>query len=149
MVASGEIVGKGRVARGEFRNIEAVAATSAFTTLPIADVTSEVSSRVVLKDNLEAPIQKGQVIGIVEIIKNGKVVGSVDALALRPVGVGGPLSIIGIPDSFIYGVAKFFGALLLIVFLLRIRAVRLKNRRKCKNKTNPRLAFSLRGKNVR
>ncbi|QAT42259.1 D-alanyl-D-alanine carboxypeptidase family protein [Aminipila luticellarii] len=115
-VRKGEALGETKVSRGTMRNVEMIAEKTAYVTVPAKKAeASEVRTKVIKEQKIEAPVFKGQKIGTIEIYKGNILIGQVDAVAAVSVDKGGPLSFLGISDRASYVLA---GCFLIIIVLL-------------------------------
>ncbi len=134
-IKQGEEVGKVRVKRGEHRNVEAVAESSASITArkgtDLSDVRTEFE-----KMELEAPVKKGDKIGVAKVYHGDQLVSQTNVLAKETVEKGGPLSYFGIPDWMAVMLYIALAILILIAVILRRlgRGGRRRKRRKRKSK---------------
>ena len=93
----GSDVAKIRVKRGEVRKVQAVAAEDIAATITKEEDYSNVDTEII-KAELKAPVKKGDVVGKVKVLYDGKVINQKNLIAAETVQKGGFLSIFGIPD---------------------------------------------------
>jgi len=93
----GSEVTKIRVKRGEVRKVQAVAAEDIAATITKEEDYSNVDTEII-KAELKAPVKKGDVVGKVKVLYDGKVINQKKLIAAETVEKGGFLSIFGIPD---------------------------------------------------
>lgn len=132
VIKKGEEVDKVRVKRGEHRNVMGVAADTAAVTVTkgtgIDDVTTEFKGK-----ELQAPVKKGDKVGVVKVYNGKELVSQTDVLAAETIEKGGPLSYIGIPDwlaILIYIAAVLIFLMMLLVWAMRRQAKKRKRRRR-------------------
>lgn len=135
VVKKGEEVDKVRVKRGEHRNVMGVAAEAAAVTVTkgtgIDDVTTQFKPK-----ELQAPVKKGDKVGVVKVYNGKELVSQADVLAAETIEEGGPLSYIGIPDwlaILIYIAAALIFLMLLLIWAMRRQAKKRKRRRRAAN----------------
>jgi D-alanyl-D-alanine carboxypeptidase (penicillin-binding protein 5/6) len=106
----------------------ATAADEGFVILPEGASASLVTTKCVYTDNLQAPIAKGQKIGVVEMYIADDLSGKVDLIAAEAVEEGWFLSFLGITNfqTIIIGVVLA----LIVIFYLVILSLRIKNKKK-------------------
>ena len=127
----GSKVAKIRVKRGEVRKVQAVAAEDIAATITKEEDYSKVDTEIV-KAELKAPVKKGDVVGKVKVLYDGKVINQKKLIAAETVEKGGFLSIFGIPDwlaPFVY-IAVVLLALIIFINSRLKAARRAKARRK-------------------
>ena len=114
---AGSEVAKIRVKRGEVRKVQAVAAEEIAATITKEEDYSNVDTEIV-KYDLKAPVKKGDVVGKVKVLYDGKVINQKLLIAAETIEKGGFLSIFGIPDwlaPFVYITV----ILLLLIILIK------------------------------
>lgn len=116
-IKKGESLGKIKVIKGAVRNVEIVAAKSSYLTRLQNKADLKVNTKVMIDNEVAAPVSKGQKVGKVEIYTGNILVDAVDVVTVKQVDKGGILSVIGIPDSFSH-ILKI--ALLVIIVLFAI-----------------------------
>lgn len=126
---AGTILGEIPVKHGTDRKVEVVAAETGYATLPIEASESSLETKIVLDDKVEAPVAKGQKVGVVEIYQSGDLVGQVDAITKSEIKEGGILSIIGISDKTAVLIERIFASIFILVILLLAAYILLKRRR--------------------
>jgi len=113
-IDAGTDMGEVQVKKGAVRSVETVTDSDGYVTLPPEASDSVVTTKVVMNDEIRAPIAKGDQVGVVEIYEGSELVTTVDILATASVDEGGILSTIGIPDA----TAKIIFTILCIVLVL-------------------------------
>lgn len=116
-IKEGDSFGKIKVIKGAVRNVEIVAAKSSYLTILQNKADLKVNTKVMIDNEVAAPVSKGQKVGKVEIYTGNILVDTVDVVTVKEVDKGGILSVIGIPDSFSH-ILKI--ALLVIIVLFAI-----------------------------
>lgn len=131
IVSDAEQVGKVRVKRGAHRNVPALAAETASVTVEkgkdIKNVHTEFE-----KLELEAPVKKGDKIGVIKVYYGDRLMSQTDAVAGKTIEEGGPLSYIGIPDwlaVLIYIAAIIIVLMIVILIVLNRRPGSKRSRR--------------------
>lgn len=115
---------------GTTNKVMAVAAEDGYVNLPEGASASLVTTKCIYSDNLTAPIEKGQKIGVAEIYLAEDLVGKVDLVAAEKVQEGWFLSFLGITNfqTIVIGVVLA----LLLVFAVAILCMRRNNKKKQK-----------------
>ena len=113
-IDAGTDMGEVQVKKGAVRSVETVTDSDGYVTLPPEASDSVVTTKVVMNDEIRAPIAKGDQVGVVEIYEGSELVTTVDILATASVDEGGILSTIGIPDA----TAKIIFTILCIILVL-------------------------------
>ena len=116
-------VTKVRVKRGEVRKVEAVAAEDIAATITKEQEHSKIDTEIV-KAELKAPVKKGDVVGKVKVLYDGKVINQKKLIAAETVEKGGFLSIFGIPDwlaPFVYIAVVLLALIIFINSRLKAR----------------------------
>lgn len=117
IVEKAEKVGKVRVKRGAHRNVPAVAQGPASVTVEkgedIKNVHTEFEKR-----KLQAPVKKGDQVGIIKVYDGDRLMSQVDAVAGKTIEEGGPLSRIGIPDWLAVLIYIAAGIIILMIIIL-------------------------------
>lgn len=142
-MGAGTELGEIKVNRGSVNRVGVTVADDVFATLPIEASTELVNTKVVLEPAVQAPVEIGQKVGVVEIYEGEKLVGEVDAVTTGKVEEGGVLSIIGLTDSTAEKVIKVAFSLFVIILILFIAYIILK-RRQIKKRRKRREARNLR-----
>lgn len=125
---SGTILGEIPVKRGTERKVQVVARGDSYATLPIEASDSVVNTKIILDDKVQAPIAKGQKVGVVEIYEGDQLAATVDAVTASDIPEGGILSIIGISEETGKVIERLFTGILLFVILIFAAYVVLKRR---------------------
>lgn len=125
---AGTILGEIPVKRGTERKVQVVALNEAYATLPMEASESVINTKIVLDNQVRAPIAKGAKVGTVEIYEGDRLVGTVDAVTAGDIPEGGILSIIGINDETAKVLERGFAGVLILVVLLFAAYVVLKRR---------------------
>lgn len=113
---AGKNLGTVNVKKGEIKTVDALLSKDVSVTLPLEASADVLSTKVVLNDFVRAPVEKGQVIGTLEVYEGETLITTCSALAAKDIKVGGLLSYVGIPDK----TAKKIGIGVLTVFLLLV-----------------------------
>lgn len=115
---------------GATNKVMAVAAEDGYVNLPEGASASLVTTKCIYSDNLNAPIEKGQIIGVAEIYIADDLVEKVDLVAAEKVQKGWFLSFLGITNfqTIVIGVVLS----LLVIFAVAILYMRIKNKKKQK-----------------
>ena len=124
----GTILGEIPVKHGEKGKVQVIAREDAYATLPTEASSSIVNTKIKLDDKVQAPVAKGQKVGVVEIYEGDKLVRQVDAVTAGDIKEGGILSIIGISDETAKIIEKIFSAVVILIVLLLTAYVVLKRR---------------------
>ena len=140
---AGTELGDIKVNRGSVKRVGVVVADDVYATLPIEASVEVVNTRVVLDDNVKAPVLLGQKVGVVEVYEGDKLVGEVDAITTDQVEAGGILSFIGLTDSTVEIIKLIAITIVGIILLLFIIYILLK-RRQVKRKRMRRESRNLR-----
>lgn len=99
VVSEGTDMGSVTVKHGAVREVNTLTVGERYVLLPSEASTSVVTTKVVWNEDITAPIEKGQVLGVVEIYEGGVLDSTVDIAAAEYVSEGGILSYIGIEDA--------------------------------------------------
>jgi D-alanyl-D-alanine carboxypeptidase (penicillin-binding protein 5/6) len=124
----GTILGEIQVKQGSVKKVQVIAKEDAYATLAAEASTSMVKTKIKLDEKVQAPVDKGQKVGVVEIYEGDQLVGTVDAVTAEAIPKGGVLSIIGISDESAKIIERIFSAVLLLIVLLFAAYVILKRR---------------------
>lgn len=136
VVAKGENFGRVRVKMGANRTVTAEAEDEASVTIRDDGQVPETETKFE-KRELEAPVKRGDKVGVIKVYQEGELVSQVDAVAEQSVERGGPLSYFGIPDWL--AIAIYIAAgLLFLIFLLNYRMKRHIRRRRPQRATKKR-----------
>lgn len=120
VVTAGEEVGKVRVKRGAKTTIVAYAAEDGLAYLPKEASRSLLRGEAVVREDVEAPVKAGDVIGVYEIYMQDELVNTIDLVAGEDVAVGWLPSYIGISNR----VTIIMGCVLaLVILFLLVRAI--------------------------
>ncbi len=120
VISAGENAGKVRVKHGAQTSIKACAAEDGFAYLPKAGSKSLISSKVVMNDDVEAPLKKGDVVGVYKVYVGDEIVNEIDLVAKQNVETGWILSYLGISNK---ATAVIVLVLVLLIALLIVRSV--------------------------
>ena len=123
----GEEMGAARVHHGAKLHVKAVLAANAVATLS-SDASENLVKAKTKMDKVTAPVKKGQKVGTLYVTAGGDVLNEVDLVAACDVAKGGPLSVIGIPDSIAKWILRIAAVIFAIVLLLLLLYVLLKRR---------------------
>ena len=118
--------------------VRAIASESGLVNLPDGASASLVTTECVYTDNLTAPIEKGQKVGVVEIYIAGDLYRTVDLVAASDISEGWFLSDFGISNlqTVIIGAVLFIA----IVFAVTILVLRAHNKRRSSARRKAKLA---------
>jgi len=124
---AGEAAGKVSIGHGSRLKVDAVAKKGIYATMSNEGSDSLVSKKVVMRDDLTAPVKKGTKAGVVDLYADGEKVGQGTLVVSESVSRGGPWTAIGISDM----TALMIGIILaiLLALLILILNLRRKNRR--------------------
>ena len=125
IVKAGKKVGKARVRGGVWTSVAAYTATKGFAYVPPEGSDALIQTRVVLDDDLTAPLRDGDKIGEYRIYVADELKGTVDLIIRKNIDVGWPPSQIFISNAVTVGI----GVLILLILLLVIRIIHVKKRR--------------------
>lgn len=98
VVEAGQSEGTARVKHGEETMVDAVTGSDCVVYLPKQGSKELITTEVVLDTDTEAPVEKGQKIGTLNVYIAGEISTKVDLVAAKSIGVGMLPSYIGIPD---------------------------------------------------
>ena len=100
-----------------------------YVTLPVQASQSLINTEIVMNEDVEAPIELGQVLGRVEIYEGSSLIGEVPIIATLEIEEGMFLSRFGVEDSITKKVIKYLtiaggivGFLIFVFIILIIRA---------------------------
>ena len=124
----GEIFGEAKVKGGAQNKVEAAAAEAGLVNLPEGASASLVTTSVVYKEEIKAPVKKGDIVGKVEIFLADEKVRDIDLKATKNVKEGWFLSAIGISN--LQTILIFAVLAIILAFYITILVLRAKNRRK-------------------
>lgn len=124
----GEIFGEAKVKGGAQNKVEAAAAEAGLVNLPEGASASLVTTSVVYKEEIKAPVKKGDIVGKVEIFLADEKVRDIDLKATKNVKEGWFLSAIGISN--LQTILIFVVLAIILAFYITILVLRAKNRRK-------------------
>ena len=124
----GDSFGKVKLKGGAVNKVEAVAADDGYINLPEGVSASLVTTECVYTDNLKAPVQEGQRIGVVQIYIAGELKKTVDLLAAENIEEGWFLSDFGISNFQTILIGVFLG--IILIAFIAIMSLRIKNKRK-------------------
>lgn len=130
VVGKNKAMGKVRIKHGAKTRLETYTSEIGYAYLPKEASESLISTRVVMRDDMEAPVKKGDVVGTLEIYAADELVNEVDLIVKENVEEGWFTSYLGISNfaAVIIGAAA---ALLLILFVW-ISIIRMRYRRRKK-----------------
>ena len=124
----GDEFGSAKVKNGADNKVAAIAAKDGFVNLPEGASASLVTTKCIYSDTLSAPIQKGQLVGSVEIYLAEDLCGKVDLVAAENVEKGWFLSTIGITNFQTILIGVFLATILLFAVVILI--LRAKNKKR-------------------
>lgn len=114
IVTKGKEVGKARIKHGEKTSIPAFTSEVGYAYLPKQASDTLISTKVAIKNNLEAPIKKGDELGTYQIYVAGELVNEITLIANEDVETGWFTSYLGISN---------FAAVIIFVLLLVFIAI--------------------------
>ena len=136
VLSQGDDLGEIEVKRGAVKTVKVAVATDIFTTIPMEADDSYVTTKLVMKEEIVAPVAKNQVVGTIQVYEGEELVGEYDAVAVDTVEEGGMLAVFGIDNATakkIYiGVALFFLAIIGLIALYVVMKKRQIARRKAR-----------------
>ena len=134
----GDAFGKVKLKGGAVNKVRAIASEAGLVNLPDGASASLVTTECVYTDNLTAPIEKGQKVGVVEIYIAGDLYRTVDLVAASDISEGWFLSDFGISNlqTVIIGAVLF----IVIVFAITILVLRAHNKRRRSARRKAKLA---------
>ena len=141
----GDVLYEQKVKRGDLAKVDLGLDSDLKITVDRNSKPSEtVTTKVIIdKQNLDgrkikAPIKKGTALGQIIVYNNGKKVASRDLVTMENVKKGGPLSYIGIADENVFEffliLAGAIAALIVIIFIIKIRRQINRERRRARNR---------------
>ena len=130
VVGKDKEMGKVRVKHGAKTRLETYTAETGYAYLPKEASESLISTRVVMRDDVEAPVKRGEIVGTLEIYAADELVNEVDLIIKESVEEGWFTSYLGISNfaAIIIGVVVF----LLVCLFVWITIVRIRYRRRKK-----------------
>ncbi len=127
-MTAGTSVGQIPVKKGAFNKIGVVLAEDIFATIPATAEDSAISTKVVLDESVQAPVQAGQAVGKVQVYEGDRLVAEYDAVAAGEVPEGGVLSNFGIEDAVAKKIYMFFAVCFILLAVLISTYIELKRR---------------------
>ena len=124
----GEIFGEAKVTGGAQNKVEAAASEAGLVNLPEGASASLVTTKVTYKEDLKAPVKKGDTVGKVEIFLADEKVRDIALKATKSVKEGWFLSAIGISN--LQTILIFAVLALILAFYITIVVLRAKNKRR-------------------
>lgn len=121
---------EGYLLGGATNKVHSMAAGDGYINLPEGASVSLVTTKIVYDENLTAPIEQGQKIGVAEIYLADDKVREIDVLAAEPVEEGWFLSMYGITNLQTILICAGLALLLLLVLTIAILRARNKKRKK-------------------
>ena len=134
--SKGNSTGKIKIKGGERNYVKVYAKEDLYVDLPKEGEESLLETRSVVEGDVVAPVEKGTVVGKMEVLEAGEVTATVPIIVGSDVKKGGPLSKIGISDYMLKYMGCILGGLLVIFIIIRIRIgiVKKKRRERMKRK---------------
>ena len=132
----GTVFGEAKLKGGATNHVEAAAAEDGFINLPEGASASLVTTQITYKEDLKAPISKGDVIGKVEIYLADDKVREISLVATKDIEKGWFLSGLGISN--LQTILIFALLLQIFAFFVTISIVRVRNQKKAKRKRQER-----------
>lgn len=126
VAAPKEYVAKVKVKHGSKLRVETYAKEGAYVTIPKDADETIVTSKVIMNEDIKAPIKAGTVVGTIELSSGGDVVGTEDLVISESVKEGGPWTYIGISDRMMLIIV---GIILIIIILTIIKKSHRKKKR--------------------
>lgn len=139
-------LGKIKVNKGAENEVALVTATDGYATVPIDQTDENLTKVVKISENVDAPVDEGQVVGTVDFFQGDICLSSVNVVAKKNVELGGALAVFGVSNKSavkIYsGVGIFIGlAGVAIATLLFIRYKNIKRRKQRRAERAMRIAM--------
>lgn len=122
-------LGTAQVKRGAVREVDIHLKDNAYATLPIEASGSVLRTELKLPEKIEAPIQKNQEVGTLEVYEGSNLISSVPVLADQAVGKGTLLSAVGIENKTAYVIYAVLGILALLIIAATVSCIILKRKR--------------------
>jgi len=137
-VSAGTALDNIKVKRGAVNNVGIKVLEDRYITLPKEASTALINTRVVMDEDITAPVGEGMEVGKMEIYEGDVLIGYVPIVTTAAVDEGGPLSVFGIEDStasILFKIVIALGAaLLLFLLILIILRIKYARRRKARRK---------------
>lgn len=130
VIKKGEILGKARIKHGEKTRIKGYAERDGMAFLPKQGSKSLVDKKIKMKENLKAPIKRGQVIGTAGIYVAGDKMNEIPILSREDIGVGWFPSYVGISNAQSIIMVAVVAGLLFLFVTRRINIARSRRHRK-------------------
>ncbi|HIV79364.1 MAG TPA: D-alanyl-D-alanine carboxypeptidase [Candidatus Avanaerovorax faecigallinarum] len=130
VVKNGEVAGNVRVHHGAKTKIEAFAALGGVAYLPAGASESLITTEAVMKDDVEAPVEKGDVVGTYRIYVADELVNEVDLIAGEDVKTGWLPSYLGISNTTTAIGGAVIGVLLILFIWIKVHNVRVRRAKK-------------------
>lgn len=130
VVKNGEAAGNVRVHHGAKTKIEAFAALDGVAYLPAGASESLITTEAVMKDDVEAPVEKGDVVGTYRIYVADELVNEVDLISGEDVKTGWLPSYLGISNTTTVIGGTIIGALLILFIWIKVHNVRVRRAKK-------------------
>lgn len=130
VVKNGEAAGNVRVHHGAKTKIEAFAALDGVAYLPAGASESLITTEAVMKDDVEAPVEKGDVVGTYRIYVADELVNEVDLIAGEDVKTGWLPSYLGISNMTTVIGGTVIGALLILFIWIKVHNARVRRAKK-------------------
>ncbi len=130
VVKNGEAAGNVRVHHGAKTKIEAFAALDGVAYLPAGASESLITTEAVMKDDVEAPVEKGDVVGTYRIYVADELVNEVDLISGEDVKTGWLPSYLGISNTTTVIGGAVIGALLILFIWIKVHNARVRRAKK-------------------
>lgn len=127
VVEKDEVMGMARVRHGEKTRVEAVTKDMGYAYLPKEASQSLIKTNVVMRGDIKAPVEKGTVVGTLEIYAADELVNTVDLLAKEDIETGWFPSYVGISNKATIIICAVI--VILLIFRIWFTAYRAKRRR--------------------
>jgi len=117
-LSSGTELGTISVKRGSVKTVNALLDSDVYATLRIDETADIITSKLVLEEEITAPVSKGAIVGKMSVYKSGELLGEYNAVAANDVPKGGPLSVFGIDDATAARIFKVVKTVLIVILVL-------------------------------
>ena len=128
VMKAGEKAGKVKIKGGQKSYAKVAAKDDLKVTLPAEGADSLVETEITLEDNLDAPVEKGTVVGKVRAVEAGVVTAEVDLVVTSDIGTGGPWTKIGISDYMLIGISASLILIITLFIVIKVKRSRKKKK---------------------
>ena len=140
--SAGQDFGKIKVKRGAVKTVGVALRDDIYTTLDNSESPDTVTYEAVLPETVQAPVNRGDVVGKIKLSVGGEPRGEYDLVATSAVDKGGPLSVFGIDDATAAKIFTLLGSLVMIAVVfaamyfvyMKVKSERAKMRKAAKEK---------------